>query len=90
MYRPHLANLTFTPPYDIDYTTEIRWMVQPINNGMLGIGISKLLLFAHWNFLYCWMFVSQRHLQADNRLREDSQNSTCRNQQSCQLQKVRY
>ena len=31
-----LANLSFTPPYDIDYATEIRWMVQPINNGMLG------------------------------------------------------
>ena len=31
-----LANLRFTPPSDLDFTQEIRWMVQPVNNGMLG------------------------------------------------------
>ena len=31
-----LTNLTFTPPNDLDFTQEIRWMVQPLNNGMLG------------------------------------------------------
>ena len=31
-----ITNLTFTPPYELNYTQEIRWMVQPVNNGMLG------------------------------------------------------
>ena len=31
-----LTNLTFTPPNDLDFTQEIRLMVQPLNNGMLG------------------------------------------------------
>ena len=31
-----LTNLTFTPTSDITFTQQIRWMVQPINNGMLG------------------------------------------------------
>ena len=31
-----LVNLSFTPSTDLDSTTEVRWMVQPINNGMLG------------------------------------------------------
>ncbi len=31
-----IANLSFTPSSDLNYGTEIRWMVQPINNGMLG------------------------------------------------------
>ena len=31
-----LTNLTFTPPNSLDFTQEIRWMVQPVNNGMLG------------------------------------------------------
>jgi len=31
-----ITNRTFTPPYDLVYTNEIRWMVQPVNNGMLG------------------------------------------------------
>ena len=31
-----LTNLQFTPPSDLTFAQEIRWMVQPINNGMLG------------------------------------------------------
>ncbi len=31
-----VANRTFTPPQDLDFAQEIRWMVQPMNNGMLG------------------------------------------------------
>jgi hypothetical protein len=31
-----LTNLTFTPASDITFAQEIRWMVQPVNNGMLG------------------------------------------------------
>ncbi|MGB2393842.1 MAG: DNRLRE domain-containing protein, partial [Poseidonia sp.] len=30
------TNLTFTPPQDLTFAQEIRWMVQPMNNGMLG------------------------------------------------------
>ena len=30
------TNLTFTPSSDLTFAQEIRWMVQPINNGMLG------------------------------------------------------
>ena len=31
-----ITNLTFTPPQDLTFAQEIRWMVQPMNNGMLG------------------------------------------------------
>lgn len=31
-----MTNLTFTPSSDLTFAQEIRWMVQPINNGMLG------------------------------------------------------
>ena len=31
-----LTNLTFTPGTDISHTREVRWMVQPIVDGMLG------------------------------------------------------
>ncbi|DAC49247.1 MAG TPA: DNRLRE domain-containing protein, partial [Candidatus Poseidoniales archaeon] len=31
-----ITNLTFTPSSDLSFAQEIRWMVQPINNGMLG------------------------------------------------------
>ena len=31
-----VTNLTFTPDSDLTFAQEIRWMVQPINNGMLG------------------------------------------------------
>ena len=30
------TNLTFTPSSDLTFAQEIRWMVQPVNNGMLG------------------------------------------------------
>ena len=30
------TNLTFTPPQDLTFAQEIRWMVQPMNSGMLG------------------------------------------------------
>ncbi|MCS5532792.1 MAG: DNRLRE domain-containing protein [Candidatus Poseidoniaceae archaeon] len=31
-----LTNLTFTPGIDITHTREVRWMVQPVVDGMLG------------------------------------------------------
>ena len=31
-----LQNLTFTPLGELNFAQEIRWMVQPVNNGMLG------------------------------------------------------
>ena len=31
-----VTNLTFVPDSDLTFAQEIRWMVQPINNGMLG------------------------------------------------------
>lgn len=31
-----LTNLTFTPSSDLTFAQEIRWMVQPVNNGMIG------------------------------------------------------
>ena len=40
-----LANRTFTPDSDFDFSQEIRWMVQPINNGMLGPRGNSTLFF---------------------------------------------
>jgi hypothetical protein len=31
-----LQNLQFTPPSDLDFSEEIRWMVQPVRDGMIG------------------------------------------------------
>lgn len=31
-----VANRTFTPSTDLDFSRDILWMVQPVNNGMLG------------------------------------------------------
>ena len=31
-----VLNRTFTPSQELDFAQEIRWMVQPMNNGMLG------------------------------------------------------
>ena len=40
-----LTNLQFTPPSDLTFAQEIRWMVQPINNGMLGPRSSSTIFY---------------------------------------------
>ena len=39
------TNLTFTPPSDLTFAQEIRWMVQPVNNGMLGPRSSSTIFY---------------------------------------------
>ena len=39
------TNLTFTPSSDLTFAQEIRWMVQPINNGMLGPRSSSTIFY---------------------------------------------
>ena len=40
-----LTNRTFTPDSDFEFSQEILWMVQPINNGMLGPRGNSTLFF---------------------------------------------
>ena len=40
-----IANRTFTPPQDLNFAQEIRWMVQPMNNGMLGPRSASTLFY---------------------------------------------
>ncbi|MBN29307.1 MAG: hypothetical protein CMB34_01400 [Euryarchaeota archaeon] len=40
-----ITNQTFTPPQELDFAQEIRWMVQPMNNGMLGPRSASTLFY---------------------------------------------
>ena len=40
-----LQNLQFTPPHDLDFSEEIRWMVQPISDGMRGPRSSSTIFY---------------------------------------------